>query len=127
METTNKNQLTSKKSRNNTSDKGKAAKPVVFSSRYVVVKRLAEGGTSTIYLARDSLISSAVVIKSIDAKLLQDESTRYIAAREAKVAKQLAHPGLIKVFDLRKHKNIDIFHHGYGRFNPLLIGSRPIC
>ena len=76
----------------------------VVSSRFVIKKCLAESGTSRVYLANDTLFSSPVVLKFIHKHLIDDPNTHAIAIREAKLSKQLYHPGVIKVYDLRKHK-----------------------
>ena len=74
-----------------------------FSPRFEVQERLAEGGTSELYLARDTFVgSTCVVLKRIHQGLLQSASTCQIAARELALARQLSHPNLIHVYDLRK-------------------------
>ncbi|MGH1440900.1 MAG: serine/threonine-protein kinase [Cellvibrionaceae bacterium] len=84
------------------------AKAVVFSSRYVLVRRLAEGGTSVLYLARDTFsANSFVVLKCIHANLLRSDSTRDIARSEFMVAKQLAHPNLVSIYDIRRDKGLE--------------------
>lgn len=84
------------------------AKAVVFSSRYTLLRRLAEGGTSVLYLARDKLSdNSLVALKCIHSSLLQYDATRAIARSEFAVAKQLAHPNLVSVFDIRRNKGIE--------------------
>lgn len=84
------------------------AKAIVFSSRYVLVRRLAEGGTSVLYLARDKFsANSFVVLKCIHANLLYSDSTRDIARTEFIVAKQLSHPNLVSIYDFLRDKGLE--------------------
>jgi len=84
------------------------AKAVVLSSRYVLVRRLAEGGTSMLYLARDKFSANAfVVLKCVHADLLRSDATREIARSEFMVAKQLSHPALVNVYDIRRDKGLE--------------------
>ncbi len=95
-------------------------KPIVFSSRFSVVKELAEGGTSVLYLARDILAdSSLVVLKCIHSSLLQSKSTKEIAVKEVAVARRLAHPHLIKIYDVGKDKGSDYILMEYLRGDSL--------
>jgi serine/threonine protein kinase len=81
---------------------------VVFSSRFILVSRLAEGGTSEVCLVRDLLAgASLVAIKRINSQLLGVDSTRNIAARELSVARKLAHPCLIKMYDIHRDRDVD--------------------
>lgn len=87
---------------------GLRSKAVMLSSRYVLRKCLAEGGTSSIYLAQDRQqpLASALddnnylALKCIHSSLLRADETRYIAHNEFSVARQLSHPRLIRINDL---------------------------
>ncbi|MGH1485294.1 MAG: serine/threonine-protein kinase [Cellvibrionaceae bacterium] len=79
-----------------------------FSPRFSVQSQIAEGGTSALYLAKDTLLnSSLVVLKNINSSLLRSAATQDIASREVAIAKQLSHPNLIKIYDIRRSKKVD--------------------
>jgi serine/threonine protein kinase len=91
-----------------------------FSPRFSIQGRLAEGGTSTLYVARDTLLgSSLVVLKKINDSLLRSKATRDIALREVSIAKQVSHPNLVRIFDIRRSKKSEYLVMEYLRGSSL--------
>ena len=67
--------------------------------RYRRVRRLAAGGTSEVWLARDERLDRAVAVKVLHAHLLQDGISRERLRIEARAAASLSHPGIVKVHE----------------------------
>ncbi|MBX2809313.1 MAG: serine/threonine protein kinase [Cellvibrionaceae bacterium] len=77
-------------------------------SRYHLLRPLCEGGTSTLYLARDLfLYSSLVVVKCLRSEYLGAVPARALAKREASIARQLSHPNLIKIYDCGQYQGAE--------------------
>ncbi|GAA2317664.1 serine/threonine-protein kinase [Nonomuraea roseoviolacea subsp. roseoviolacea] len=64
----------------------------VLARRYVLLERIASGGTSVLWRARDSALERLVAVK-----VLQEE--RELARREARTTARLEHPDAIEVYD----------------------------
>ena len=67
--------------------------------RYRRVRRLAAGGTSEVWLARDERLDRAVAVKVLHAHLLQDGTSRERLRIEARAVASLSHPGIVKVHE----------------------------
>ncbi|MEV0146270.1 MULTISPECIES: serine/threonine-protein kinase [unclassified Nonomuraea] len=64
----------------------------VLARRYVLLERIASGGTSVLWRARDASLERLVAVK-----VLQDE--RELARREARTTARLEHPDAIEIYD----------------------------
>ncbi|MEV0596322.1 serine/threonine-protein kinase [Nonomuraea cavernae] len=64
----------------------------VLARRYVLLERIAAGGTSVLWRARDQSLDRLVAVK-----VLQDQ--RELARKEARTTARLAHPDAIEVYD----------------------------
>jgi eukaryotic-like serine/threonine-protein kinase len=67
--------------------------------RYRLERRIAAGGMATVWLARDRELDRDVAVKVLSDVLAEDPS--YVARfrREARVAAQVSHPNLVRMFD----------------------------
>ena len=77
-------------------------KPATQLGRYTVLGKLATGGMSEIYLAKQSGIagfSKVVVLKVILPHLADDPSFMQMFLNEAKLAAMLNHPNVVQIFD----------------------------
>jgi MFS family permease len=72
-----------------------AAAPQVFLGRYFVLRELARGGTSTAYLARDSVLGRAVVLKRLAG--LGDLAPAFAA--EVHALRQVQHPRVLRLHE----------------------------
>ena len=68
--------------------------------RYELIRRLGEGGMSTVYLARDPKVGRDVVVKALRSGWDADDPAHERLRREARVLGRLEHPALSKVLDL---------------------------
>ncbi len=67
-------------------------------ARYDIVRRIATGGTSSIYLARDRKHDRDVAIKVLDQSIVEDISAdRFL--REIRVVARLTHPNILPLLD----------------------------
>lgn len=71
----------------------------LLAGRYRILRHLARGGMSNVYLAEDERLDRQVAIKVIAQHLAQDSGFRAKFIREAKVAAKLNHPNLVNVYD----------------------------
>jgi serine/threonine protein kinase len=84
----------------------------VLKKRYKILARLGSGGMSDVYLATDIYLEKTgskdcrVAIKVLRSELTQDFNSVSLLAREAAKCKQLAHPHIIRVYDLEYDCNI---------------------
>lgn len=68
-------------------------------SRYRVISKIAEGGTSTVSIAQDRNLRRFVAVKTLKSEQKSSASVADFIA-EAKVVAQLDHPGIIPVYGL---------------------------
>jgi serine/threonine-protein kinase len=67
--------------------------------RYHVLRRLGSGGTSTVFLAHDTLLQRDVAVKRLHGAEVTPETSRRLR-REAQIMAALRHPNLVAVFDM---------------------------
>ena len=67
--------------------------------RYRVLRRLADGGMATVYLALDERLDREVALKVMRPHLVHDESFVTRFRREARSSASLSHPNVVAVFD----------------------------
>ncbi len=67
--------------------------------RYRVLRRVADGGMATVYLALDERLDREVALKVMRAHLVHDDSFVTRFRREARSAASLSHPNVVAVFD----------------------------
>ncbi len=67
--------------------------------RYRVLRRLADGGMATVYLAVDERLDREVALKVMRPHLVHDESFVTRFRREARSSASLSHPNVVAVFD----------------------------
>src|SRR3954471_13876644 len=71
----------------------------MLGDRYRLGERIASGGMATVWLAHDEELDRDVAVKVLSDTLAEDPS--YVARfrREARVAAQVSHPNLVRMFD----------------------------
>jgi eukaryotic-like serine/threonine-protein kinase len=68
--------------------------------RYELVRPLGHGAMATVDLARDAELDRPVALKRLAENLARDEDLRRRFVREARLAARLAHPNVVRVFDV---------------------------
>jgi serine/threonine protein kinase len=72
-----------------------------LNGRYVLLDRIAVGGTAEVWRGRDEKLDRPVAVKMLHAHLLPDETSRRRLAAEARTAASLSHPGIVEVYEVR--------------------------
>jgi serine/threonine protein kinase len=74
-------------------------------ARYVVIRKIGEGGMSFVYLADDVLKKQRVAIKILSPSLSQDRTAMARLRREAELGGKLAHPNVCHIIRLGETLN----------------------
>ena len=72
----------------------------MIAGRYRVVALLGRGGMGEVYRADDTKLGEAVALKFLPERLEDDVSLRERFLGEARLARQVAHPNVCRVYDL---------------------------
>src|SRR4029077_749642 len=73
--------------------------PTVFNERYELHRKLARGGMSDVYLARDLLLDRPVAVKVLFPEYAKDPTFVERFRREAQAAANLNHPNIVAIYD----------------------------
>lgn len=71
----------------------------MLDGRYLVLSRIASGGTSTVYRGLDTRLDRPVAVKVMDSRYAGDEQFLTRFQREAQTVARLKDPGLVAVYD----------------------------
>ncbi len=72
----------------------------MIASRYIIVKKIGEGGMADVYLAIDSILKREVAIKVLRGDLASDPVNLTRFKREALAITSTSHPNIVEVFDV---------------------------
>lgn len=72
----------------------------MIANRYLINKKLGEGGMADVYLAQDSFLNREVAIKILRGKLSLDPVALLRFQREANAASRLNHPNIVEIYDV---------------------------
>ena len=72
----------------------------LVAGRYELVRPLGHGAMATVDLAQDVELERPVALKRLAENLARDEDLRRRFVREARLAARLAHPNVVRVFDV---------------------------
>jgi serine/threonine protein kinase len=79
---------------------GRFAPGAIVAERYRIVALLGRGGMGEVYRAEDLRLSQVLAIKFLPEALSQDESALARFHSEVRVARQVSHPNVCRVFDI---------------------------
>ncbi len=65
--------------------------------RYVITKRIARGGMSTVYLARDERLHRDVAVKVLFPHMAEDRKVVQRFEQEARTSALISHPNVVQV------------------------------
>jgi serine/threonine-protein kinase len=85
-------------------DAERFAPGVVIAGRYRIISQLGSGGMGEVYRADDQRLGSSVALKFLPVSKSLDPLWRDRLLREVKVARQVTHPNVCRVFDLSDHE-----------------------
>ncbi|HEV3329727.1 MAG TPA: serine/threonine-protein kinase [Bryobacteraceae bacterium] len=81
-------------------DEGRFPPGTVLGQRYRVVSLLGRGGMGEVYRANDLLLAQTVALKFLPVQLTSDESTLARFRNEVRIARQVSHPNVCRVYDI---------------------------
>ena len=72
---------------------------------YTLLELLGIGGTGTVFLARDKFLDIEVAIKVINPDLIADEAVLNSFKDEARIAMQLSHRGILRIYNFSSYRD----------------------
>lgn len=72
----------------------------LLANRYLIEKKIGEGGMSIVYQARDTVLGRTVAVKVLREQYAADEEFVERFRREALAAASLSHPNIVTVYDV---------------------------
>jgi len=79
---------------------GRFTPGLIIAERYRIVALLGRGGMGEVYRAEDLKLSQVVAIKFLPETLSQDPATLARFHSEVRIARQVSHPNVCRVFDI---------------------------
>ncbi len=83
-----------------TPDEGRLPPGTVIAQRYRIAARLGKGGMGEVYKAADLLLGQTVAIKFLPEGLSRDENMLERFRNEVRLARQVSHPNVCRVYDI---------------------------
>jgi hypothetical protein len=71
-----------------------------LAGRYRIVAILGKGGMGEVYRAEDLRLDQNVALKFLPVSMTQDDSARERFHREVRLAREISHPNICRVFDI---------------------------
>ena len=93
----------------------RATLDAALGQQYEIVRPLGHGGMGTVYLARERTLERFVAIKVLRPELAEAQAGRERFRREARVAAQLSHPGIVPLHTFGEVGGVWYFVMGYVR------------
>lgn len=72
---------------------------VMLADRYRVIRRVGQGGFSTVFLVDDTVVHEEVIIKILDPKIALDEGMIKRFIHELRYARKVTHENVIRIYD----------------------------
>ena len=88
---------------------------LALGQQYEIVRQLGQGGMGAVYLARERSLERFVAIKVLRPELAEAHDGRERFRREARIAAQLSHPGIVPLHTFGEVGGIWYFVMGYVR------------
>lgn len=80
---------------------------------YRVVRKINQGGMSTVYLAIQISVGRVVALKVMNPQLTNDPAFSERFQREATIVGQLSHPNIVAIYDIGRHKDLNYIAMDY--------------
>lgn len=80
---------------------------------YRILRKISQGGMSTVYLAIQKSVEREVAIKVMSPSLSRDPSFGSRFYREAKIVGQLSHPNIVSIYDVGSYKHYNYIAMDY--------------
>src|SRR5262245_29170114 len=72
----------------------------MIAGRYRLVSPLGRGGMGVVYRAEDIELTQTVALKFLGPKLKEDPKAVELLRREVRIARQITHPNVVRIFDI---------------------------
>ena len=72
----------------------------LLEDRYAVLRRIGSGGFGTVYLVEDRAVWDQLILKILNPQISADESVIRRFVQELKYSRRIAHPNVIRIYDL---------------------------
>jgi serine/threonine-protein kinase len=72
----------------------------VLLDRYRVIRKVGQGGFSSVFLVEDRAISDEIILKFLSPHLSADENMALRFVKELKLTRRISHPNVIRIHDL---------------------------
>jgi hypothetical protein len=82
------------------SDVGRFASGHVLGNRYRIIRKLGRGGMGEVYLADDLKLGQQIALKFLPQSVENDPERLAVLQREVRVARQVSHPNVCRIYDL---------------------------
>ncbi len=93
--------------------------------RYVLLRELGRGGAGTVYLAEDARLGRRVAVKVLHPRPGEAPPARLLAEVQAAVA--VAHPGIVRIFDVDPERGVVVMEHlAGGSLRDRLVPGEPV-
>ncbi len=86
---------------------GRAANEPVRIDRFVILRKLGQGGMGVVYAAFDEQLDRKIAIKLLRSELTDDERGRARMLREAQALARLSHPNVVQVHEVGRWRDHD--------------------
>ena len=80
---------------------------------YRVVRKINQGGMSTVYLAIQISVGRVVALKVMNPQLNNDPAFSERFQREATIVGQLSHPNIVAIYDIGRHEDLNYIAMDY--------------
>ena len=81
-------------------DHGRFLPGTMFGNRYRIVALLGKGGMGEVYRADDLTLGQSVALKLLPKRVGADEGRRARLLAEVRIARQIAHPNICRIYDI---------------------------
>jgi serine/threonine protein kinase len=78
----------------------------LFANRYLIEKRIGEGGMGTVFKASDQMLNISVAIKALNRELVSNEASLNRLKREVILARKVSHPNVCRIYDIGESDGI---------------------
>lgn len=78
----------------------------IIANRYTVIEMIGKGGMGCIYRVHDNTLNEEVALKTLLPQFVRDKLVVERFYNEARIARQLSHPGIVRVHDIGFAGNI---------------------
>ncbi len=80
---------------------------------YRIIRKIAQGGMSTVYLAIQISVGRVVALKVMSPTLNGDPAFSERFQREANIVGQLSHPNIVSIYDIGRHESLNYIAMDY--------------